>query len=329
MPQIAGKTVGPHGFGLMGFTWRKEPVDNETAFAALRAALAANMTCWNGGEFYGTPEANSMTLLRAYLDKYPEDADKFVLSMKGGLTPNLRPDGSPENIRRSIDTMLEQLGPRKQHIELFECARRDPNVPLATTLKVIDEEYVKTGKVGGVSLSEVSADTIDEAVALTTVLAVEVELSLFNTDPLDNGIAEACARHNIPLIAYSPLGRGLATGQIKSLKDIPEGDFRHHMPRFQPGAFEINLQLAEQVKTLAEKKGCTPAQLALGWVTSLQRRPGMPVIIPIPGATTKERVEENSVVVELTDEEMAEIDATLAKFEVVGERYPAGAPTNT
>lgn len=329
MPQIAGKTVGPHGFGLMGFTWRKEPVDNETAFAALRAALAANMTCWNGGEFYGTPEANSMTLLRAYLDKYPEDADKFVLSMKGGLTPNLRPDGSPENIRRSIDTMLEQLGPRKQHIELFECARRDPNVPLATTLKVIDEEYVKTGKVGGVSLSEVSAATIDEAVALTTVLAVEVELSLFNTDPLDNGIAEACARHNIPLIAYSPLGRGLATGQIKSLKDIPEGDFRHHMPRFQPGAFEINLQLAEQVKTLAEKKGCTPAQLALGWVTSLQRRPGMPVIIPIPGATTKERVEENSVVVELTDEEMAEIDATLAKFEVVGERYPAGAPTNT
>lgn len=329
MPQIAGKTVGPHGFGLMGFTWRKEPVDNETAFAALRAALAANMTCWNGGDFYGTPEANSMTLIRAYLDKYPEDADKFVLSMKGGLTGNLRPDGSPENIRRSIDTMLEQLGPRKQHIELFECARRDPNVPLATTLKVIDEEYVKTGKVGGVSLSEVSAATIDEAVALTTVLAVEVELSLFNTDPLDNGIAEACARHNIPLIAYSPLGRGLATGQIKSLKDIPEGDSRHHMPRFQPGAFEINLQLADQVKALAEKKGCTPAQLALGWVTSLQRRPGMPVIIPIPGATTKERVEENSVVVELTDEEMAEIDATLAKFEVVGERYPAGAPTNT
>jgi pyridoxine 4-dehydrogenase len=329
MPQVAGKTVGPHGFGLMGFTWRKDPVDNETAFAALRAALAADMTCWNGGEFYGTPEANSMTLLRAYLDKYPEDADKFVLSMKGGLTANLRPDGSPENIRRSIDTMLEQLGPRKQHIELFECARRDPNVPLATTLKVIDEEYVKTGKVGGVSLSEVSAATIDEAVALTTVLAVEVELSLFNTDPLDNGIAEACARHNIPLIAYSPLGRGLATGQIKSLKDIPEGDFRHHMPRFQPGAFEINLQLADQVNALAKKKGCTPAQLALGWVTSLQRRPGMPVIIPIPGATTKERVEENSVVVELTDEEMAEIDATLAKFEIVGERYPAGAPINT
>ncbi|KAH6682159.1 pyridoxal reductase [Plectosphaerella plurivora] len=329
MPQLAGKTVGAHGLGLMGFTWRQNPVDHDTAFAALRASIEKGMNFWNAGEFYGTPEANSMTLIRAYLDKYPEDADKFVISMKGALAPGLRPDGSPEGVRRSIDNCLKELGPRRQHIELFECARRDHSVPLATTLGVIDKEYVKTGKVGGVALSEVSAVTIDEAVAITNVLAVEVELSLFNTDPLENGIAEACARHNIPLVAYSPLGRGLATGQIRSLADIPEGDFRHHLPRFQPGAFEINLQLAYQIKAMADRKGCTAAQLALGWLTSLQRRPGMPVIIPIPGATTKQRVEDNSVVIELSDEEMAEIDATLAKFEVAGDRYPKGAHINT
>lgn len=327
--QLAGKPVGAHGLGLMGFTWRDDPVDHETAFAAMRAALDAGMTFWNGGEFYGTPEVNSMTLLRAYLERYPDDADRIVLSIKGGLLPNLRPDGSPDNVRRSIDFSLEQLGPRKQHIELFECARRDPDVPLATTFGVIDREYVQTGKVGGISLSEVSAATIDEAVALTRVLAVEVELSLFNTDPLDNGIAAACARHGIPLVAYAPLGRGLATGKVRSLDDVPAGDFRHHLPRFQPGAFEINLQLADQVQAMAASKGCTPAQLALGWLTSLQRRPGMPVIIPIPGATTAERVQENAVVVDLTDAEMAEIDATLARFEVVGARYPPGAPTNT
>lgn len=329
MPGLAGRTVGPHGFGLMGLTWRPQPSRHEDAFAAMRAAIMNNMTFWNGGEFYGTPEVNSMTLLRSYLEKYPDDADKFVLCIKGGLRDGLRPDGSPENIKRSIDFILAQLGPNKQYLDMFEMARRDPDVPLKTTFEFIDHEYIQTGKLGGISLSEVSAATIDEAVKITKVAAVEVELSLFNTDPIDNGIAAACARHGIPLVAYSPLGHGLATGQIRSLADIPEGDFRHHMPRFQPAAFEINLQLADQIQSMAAKKGCTPAQLALGWLTSLQRRPEMPTIIPIPGATTKARVEENAVVVELTDHEMAEIDTTLAKFEVVGERYPPGVPVNT
>jgi pyridoxine 4-dehydrogenase len=329
MPQLVGKEVGPHGFGLMGFTWRANPVVHDQAFATMRAALANNMNYWNGGEFYGTTEINSMTLIRAYLEKYPDDADKFILCIKGGLLPNLHSDGSPENIRRSIDFTLSQLGPRRQHIDIFECARRDPNVPLETTFGVIDREYIKTGKVGGISLSEVSAATIDEAAAITNIVAVEVELSLFSTDPLENGIAEACARHNIPLVAYSPLGRGILTGQIRSIDDFPEGDFRRYMPRFQPGNFEINLQLADQIQAMAENKGCTPAQMALGWLTSLQRRPGMPTIIPIPGATTTARVKENSVIVDLTDEEMANIDATLAKFQVKGERYPEGVPTNT
>ncbi|KAL6407463.1 pyridoxal reductase [Ilyonectria robusta] len=329
MPKLNNKEVGPHGFGLMGFTWRLHPVAHDQAFAAMRAALANNATYWNGGEFYGTPEVNSMTLLRAYLEEYPEDADKFTLCIKGGLLPNLHPDGSPENIRRSIDFILSQLGPRRQCIDVFESARRDPNVPLETTFGVIDREYIQTGKVGGIALSEVSAETIDKAAAITNIVAVEVELSLFCLDPLENGIAEACARHDIPLVAYSPLGRGILTGQIRTVDDFPEGDFRRFLPRFQPGNFEINLQLADQVKAMAEKRGCTPAQLALGWLTSLQRRPGMPTIIPIPGATTAQRVEENAVVIDLTDVEMKEIDATIAKFQVIGERYPEGVPTNT
>lgn len=329
MPKLNNKEVGPHGLGLMGFTWRLHPVAHDQAFAAMRAALANNTTYWNGGEFYGTPEVNSMTLLRAYLEEYPEDADKFILCIKGSLLPNLHPDSSPENIRRSIDFILSQLGPRRQYIDVFESARRDPNVPLETVFGVIDREYIQTGKVGGIALSEVSAETIDKAAAITNIVAVEVELSLFCIDPLENGIAEACARHNIPLVAYSPLGRGILTGQIRTVDDFPEGDFRRFLPRFQPGNFEINLQLADQVKAIAEKRGCTPAQLALGWLTSLQRRPGMPTIIPIPGATTAQRVEENAVVIDLTDGEMKEIDATLAKFQVIGERYPEGVPTNT
>lgn len=121
----------------------------------------------------------------------------------------------------------------------------------------------------------------------------------------------------------------MLTGQIKSLDDLPKDDMRRRFPRFQPENFAVNLELVRQVEALAAKKGCTPAQLALAWVRCLGRRPGMPNIIPIPGATTAERVQENAKVIELSDAEMDEIDATLAKFEIKGGRYPEGAPIET
>ncbi|KAJ4162929.1 hypothetical protein NW754_014350 [Fusarium falciforme] len=328
MPELVGRQVGPRGYGLMNLTWRKDPIAHDQAFKALRAAIDGNMTFWNGGEFYGTPENNSMTLLAAYFDKYPEDADKVVISIKGGLGPDLLPDGSPERIRSSLDTTLAQLGDKKK-LDIFECARRDPRVPLETTFDVIEKEYVQTGKLGGICLSEVSAATIHEAVKITKIVGVEAELSLFSTDALHNGVAAACAQYGIPLIAYSPLGRGLLTGQIKSIDDIPESDGRRHLPRFQPGNFEINLQLVKQVEDMAAKRNCTPAQLALGWVSSLQRRPGMPAIIPIPGGTTVPKVSENSKQTDLTDEEMDALDATLSRFTVAGGRYPDGMPMDT
>ncbi|KAK2059274.1 aldo/keto reductase [Colletotrichum caudatum] len=328
MPQLNGQEVGQIGYGLMGLTWRPQPCSEEQAFEAMHAALKNGCNFWNGGEFYGTPEYNSSVLLERYFTKYPEDADKVVLSMKGGLRADLRPDGSPEGIRRSLDNIIGQLKGRKK-VDIFECARRDKNTPLEVTFGVIQKEYIDTGKVGGICLSEVSAATIHEAVKHAKILGVEVELSLFSTDILSNGVATACAQYGIPIIAYSPVGRGMLTGQLKTLDDIPQGDMRRHMPRFQPDTFGINIKLVEQVEELARKKGVTPAQLAIGWTMALSRRPGMPEIIPIPGATTTERVNENAKFVDLTDEEMDEIDATLAKFEVVGGRYPDGAPVNT
>ncbi|KAF6810714.1 pyridoxal reductase [Colletotrichum sojae] len=329
MVQINGREVGQLGFGLMGLTWRVNPCPEEQAFEAMRAAIKNGNIFWNAGEFYGTPEYNSMTLLERYFAKYPEDAEKVVLSVKGGLNiKNLHPDGSPEGIRRSLDNIISQLKGRKK-IDVFECARRDPNTPLDVTFGIIQNEYIDTGKVGGICLSEVSAATIHEAVKLAKIVGVEVELSLFSTDVLSNDIAAACAEHNVPLIAYSPIGRGLLTGEIKSIDDIPEGDFRRMMPRFQPDTFDINMKLVKQVQDLAAKKGATSAQLAISWTVALSKKPGMPEIIPIPGATTAARVNENAKLVELTEEELAEIDATLAKFEVAGGRYPAGLPVNT
>ena len=121
----------------------------------------------------------------------------------------------------------------------------------------------------------------------------------------------------------------MLTGKIKSRDDLSHFPMLLHFPRFSEENFDINLQLVHQLEEMAKKKSCTPAQLAISWTRCLSRRPGMPEIIPIPGATTVERVKENAVFVELTDQEMDEIDATLAKFEVKGERYPAYVPVNT
>jgi pyridoxine 4-dehydrogenase len=144
----------------------------------MRAALENGMNFWNGGEFYGTPEYNSLVLLERYFEKYPEDADKVVLSIKGAAGPTgAGPDGSPEGVRRSVDNCLKLLNGRKK-LDIFECARRDANTPLEVTLGVLDKEYVQTGKIGGISLSEVRASTVHEAVKITKIVACEVEVSL-------------------------------------------------------------------------------------------------------------------------------------------------------
>ncbi|KAK3329304.1 NADP-dependent oxidoreductase domain-containing protein [Apodospora peruviana] len=329
MPQVLGKDVGTIGFGLMGLTWRATPPPPEQAFEAMRAALVNGMNYWNAAEFYGTPEYNSLTLLERYFEKYPEDADKVVLGVKGAVGLNASgPDGSPEEIRRSIDNCLRILKGRKK-IDVFEPARRDKKVPLEITFAAINE-YVEKGLVGGVGISEVAAATIHEAAKITKIVSVEVELSLMATDILDNGVVAACAEHDIPVIAYSPLGRGMFTTQFKSHADIPKDSFLQHFPRFSPENFDNNMKLVKQVEELASKKGCTPAQLAISWTANLsRRRPGLPTIIPIPGATTASRVNENAVYVELSDAEMAEIDETLSKFEVVGRRYPEQMPIET
>jgi pyridoxine 4-dehydrogenase len=173
----------------------------------MRTALSRGANFWNGGELYGNQERNSLHLLNEYFTKYPGDAEKIVLSIKGGLAPGeLRPDGSQKNVKRSIDECLKVLDGKKS-LDLFECARVDPKTPIGDTVSYI-AEYVKAGKLGGISLSEVGAKTIRKAHSVHPIAAVEVEFSLWVTDILENGVAATCAELGIPIIAYSPLGRG-------------------------------------------------------------------------------------------------------------------------
>lgn len=175
----------------------------------MRASLASGAVFWNAGEFYGNDERNSMHLLNEYFSKYPDDGNKIVLSVKGGLGTggDLRPNGTEENIKRSIDNCLKLLD-GKCKLDLFEPARIDHNVPLETTIAAIDK-YVQAGKIGGIALSEVGEKTIRRAAKIAKISAVEVEFSLFSTDILTNGIAQACKELDIPIVAYSPISRGL------------------------------------------------------------------------------------------------------------------------
>lgn len=186
----------------------------------MRASLAHGSNFWNGGELYGPPDANSLQLLNEYFTEYPSDAQKVVLSIKGGLVPGqMAPDGSEKNVKRSIDECLKVLD-GKIKLDLFECARVDPKTPVEVSVKAM-VPYIEAGQLGGISLSECSADTIRRAAKVHKISAVEVEFSLWSLDILENGVAEACAELGIPIVAYSPLGRGfLVSHPSYTFKDV-------------------------------------------------------------------------------------------------------------
>ncbi|RXG47821.1 hypothetical protein VDGE_04222 [Verticillium dahliae] len=321
--RINGRPVGPIGFGMIGLTMRPTPLSDDQAFGVLDAAIDAGANYWNGGDFYGPPDNNSLALLSRYFEKRPEAAGKVVLNIKSGIAvlPAFTPTGSPDEVAASINKCLQQLGPRGT-IDEFEIARVDANVPYEHSLRPIVDAAAK-GRIGGVSVSEVSANTIRRAAKVTKISSVEIELSLWETDALTNGITDVCAELDIPIVAYSPLGRGLLTGAIRSPAGIPDGDFRKVLPRYQPGNFEVNLKLADKVTEFAARKRCTAAQVAIAWLLAIARRPGMPTIIPIPGSSSPERVRENcaAAAVELSEADIAEIDDILAQFRPAGERY--------
>ncbi|MCJ1403523.1 Pyridoxine 4-dehydrogenase [Xylographa trunciseda] len=296
-----------------GLTNPWAPVEYPVAVKAMKTALEHGANFWNGGLHYGTPQANSLHLLKYYFEQYPEDADKVVLSIKGAYHMKEGPNGSPEGIRASVEEAIKVLPPSIKPIDIFECARVDPKVPIETSIKAL-AELVKEGKIHGIGLSEVSANTIRKAHDIYPISAVEIELSLFTPDPLHNGIADACHELGIPIAAYSPVGRGLLTGKVRKLDDLPENDFRRMLARFKPENFDQNSKLVEAVGQIAERKGVTTAQVAIGWVC----RQGA---IPIPGSTKEARIIENCKPASITDEDMAEIQKILDTLPIAGERY--------
>lgn len=349
-PTILGRSTGHLGYGLMGLTWTHDQPDKpfETSIEVMKRALELGADNWNGGEFYGTVERNSMHLLREYFTKYPDDASKVIITIKGGAEKgNLKPNGSEENVSRSVEDCLAVIqGTSKTVIDIFECARVDKNTGVESQMRTL-AKYVKAGKIRGIGLSEVSSKTIrtahkyvvEETGLKDGIASVEVEISLWAPDTINNGILATCAELDLPIFAYSPLARGaLSDKPIRRNADLPEGDFRKHLPKFQDDVLEVNNQITDAVVEIAKQHGSTVPQIAIAWVRGQSGRTRkvtledgttkevkLGSIIPIPGASSVSRVEENLKDVVLTEEELKTLDDLVEKFPTTGDRYPEAA----
>ncbi|KAK0951043.1 hypothetical protein LTR91_025244 [Friedmanniomyces endolithicus] len=290
------------------------------ALSILKAAIDAGANFLDAGEQYGSKDYNSLHLLNAYFTKHPEDISKVFISVKGCFDMSAaKPSNDEEGVQASINNCLRILD-GKCWIDLFQASRGDPKVPVEETVAAI-ARFVESGKIGGVGLSECSAMTVRRAVKVHRIEAVEVELSLFETGVLTKGVAEACKELSIPIIAYSPLGRGFLTNQLRKFEDLGADDFRRVFPRFQPEVFDTNLMLVDEVAKIARRKSCTVPQIAIAWVTAQSKKLDVPVI-PIPGTAQLSRLRENLHAVELTTAELQEIDNILERMEVKGGRCP-------
>jgi len=311
-----GLEVSAEGLGCMGMTWAYGAGDERSGEATIHRALELGVTFLDTAEVYG-PYTNEELVGRAIAGR----RDEFQIATKFGFVINPEspsdraPDGSPENVRRACEGSLERLG--VEHIDLFYQHRVDPNVPIEETVGAM-AELVQAGKVRYLGLSEASAATIRRAHATHPITAVQSEYSLWTRDPEDE-VLPTLRDLGIGLVAYSPLGRGFLTGQIRSLDDLPEDDWRRSNPRFQEDALRENLELADRVTELADRHGVTPAQLALAWVLAKGDD-----IVPIPGTKSPRRLEENAAALDVTlsEDEVTELDDAISPDAVRGSRYP-------
>ena len=288
--------------------------DEAESTATIHRALELGVTFLDTADMYG-PFVNEKLVGKAIAGRRDEVqlATKFGIR-RGEDGSRLGVSGAPEYCRQSIDASLGRLG--VEYVDLWYLHRVDPQTPIEETVGTM-AEAVQAGKVRHIGLSEASAETLRRAHAVHPITALQSEYSLWTRDP-EEGVLAACRELGIGFVAYSPLGRGFLTGAIRSPEDFGEGDFRSSSPRFQGENFQRNLDLVTAVEELAKEKGCTPGQLALGWVLAQGE-----YIVPIPGTKRVKYVEENAAAddVELTEADLARIDEIVPMGAAAGDRY--------
>jgi aryl-alcohol dehydrogenase-like predicted oxidoreductase len=310
--------VSALGLGCMGMSFGYGPAaERKEMIALIRSAVDRGVTFFDTAEVYG-PFANEELVGEALAPV----RDRVVIATKFGF--NLNPDGAPgwsglnsrpEHIRQVAEASLKRL--RTDVIDLFYQHRVDPEVPIEDVAGAV-KDLIREGKVRHFGLSEAGAQTIRRAHAVQPVAALQNEYSLWTRTP-EKEVLPTLDELGIGLVAYSPLGRGFLTGKIDETTTFDGADFRTKLPRFAPEAMRANRALVDLLAQMGRRKGATPAQVALAWVLAQK-----PWIVPIPGTTKPHRLEENlgAAAVDLTAEDLRQIDEAASEIKVEGARYP-------
>lgn len=312
----SGPQVSAIGFGCMGISFGyASKLSKDDGVKLIRDAFERGITFFDTAEVYGPFENEEVVgeALRPFREKvliatkFGFDIDPATGENRGGM------NSRPEHVRRAVEGSLKRLS--VESIDLLYQHRVDPNVPIEDVAGAV-RDLISEGKVKHFGLSEPGVQTLRRAHAVQPVTAVQNEYSLWWRAVETNGILDACDELGIGFVPYSPLGKGFLTGAMG--KDVPAGDFRANIPRFQPEAMEKNQAFVELLKRVAAEKGATPAQVALAWLLA-QR----PYIVPIPGTTKLHRLEENigAANVDLTASDLAEINDGASHIQPEGDRY--------
>lgn len=314
-----GLVVPNIGLGCMGMTGFEDqhmygPADEQEAIATIHRSLELGGNFLDTADLYG-PFKNEQLIAKAINGKRNDYiiATKFGWEIDDNNKVTWAINGKKDYVKKSVERSLKYLN--TDFIDLYYMHRLDKNTPIEETVGAM-AELVKEGKIGYIGLSEVSSETVRRAHAVHPVTAVQSEYSLFERTVEERGVLQTLQDLGIGFVAYSPLGRGFLSGEIRSINDLPENDFRRAIPRFQGEQFDKNLELVKAIEAMAKEKNVTPSQLALAWIISKN-------ILPIPGTKRRKYLEQNIAAgeINLSHDDLAKLESIVPLGTDTGKPY--------